>query len=211
MYWEWRMGTRPKGGKLHRYIYIQCLPTFAFSDNIQFIMKDVGTPTSVSDIETGRSNSTIFAIIYFHLYNWYLQARVSLYKLMCCVLSHSNPIYVDSHRRDKFSQSCFTIHIHTHWHTEYPDPTTTSMPRAALISVVCLSILESAVMFVVGVVCGHCCISQRWRESTADKQSKSSTANEHGEDLELKENVAYVYITIHPKRLILSSECIILL
>ena len=81
---------------------MQCLPTFAFSDNIQFIMKDVGTPTSVSDIETGRSNSTIFAIIYFHLYNWYLQARVSLYKLMCCVLSHSNPIYVDSHGRDKF-------------------------------------------------------------------------------------------------------------
>ena len=33
-----------------------CQHYFAFSDNIQFIMKDVGTPTGVSDIETGRSN-----------------------------------------------------------------------------------------------------------------------------------------------------------
>ena len=69
------------------------------------------------------------------------------------------------------------------------------MLRTALISVVCLSILISAVTFVVGVVCGHC-ISQR-RESTASKQSREQKSNATNEDLDLKENVAY--ITLHPK------------
>ena len=43
------------------------------------------------------------------------------------------------------------------------------------------------------VVCGYC-INQRLRMSTASKQSKSSATctNERGEDLELKENVAYI-------------------
>ena len=68
--------------------------------------------------------------------------------------------------------------------------------RAAMISVVCLSVLVSAVMFVVGVVCGHC-ISQRWRVSTAGKQRKERESSATNEDLELKENVAYV--TLHPK------------
>ena len=79
-----------------------------------------------------------------------------------------------------------------------PDPAT-PMLRSALISVVCLSILISAMTFVVGIICGHC-ISLRLRVSTAGKQSKkqeSSAINEQGEDLELKENVAY--ITLHPK------------
>ena len=77
------------------------------------------------------------------------------------------------------------------------DPAT-AMLRAALISVVCLSIILSAVMFVIGFVCGHY-LSQRWRKSTASKEQESrlSPTYEHGEDLELKENVAY--ITLHPK------------
>ena len=78
-----------------------------------------------------------------------------------------------------------------------------SMLRAALISVVCSSILISAVMFVVGLVCGYL-ISQKWRKSTASKQSKeqksrTSATFERREDLELKDNVAYSYITLHPK------------
>ena len=74
------------------------------------------------------------------------------------------------------------------------DPAT-AMLRAALISVVCLSIIISAVMFVIGFVCGHY-LTQRWRKSIAAEQDSCPT-NEHGEDLELKENVAY--ITLRPK------------
>ena len=55
------MGTRFKGGKLH-----VCMP-FAFSEN-NIIVKDEGTQTSVSGIDTCRSNN----IIYFQqaLYNF---------------------------------------------------------------------------------------------------------------------------------------------
>ena len=76
------------------------------------------------------------------------------------------------------------------------DPAT-AMLRAALISVVCLSIIISAVMFVIGFVCGHY-LSQRWRKSTGSKEQESglSPTNDCGEDLELKENVAY--ITLRP-------------
>ena len=59
------MGTKPKGGKLHRYVCDVCQHYFAFSDNIQYIIKDAGTPTSVSDIETGRSK----LIVYYFCYN----------------------------------------------------------------------------------------------------------------------------------------------
>ena len=95
-----------------------------------------------------------------------------------------------------YSFLSFTIHP---WHVRQPTDlfdSTISTLRAALISVVCLSILTSAVMFVVGAVCGHY-ISLRWRVSTAGKRRKEQKSSAINEDLELKENVAYV--TLHPK------------
>ena len=85
--------------------------------------------------------------------------------------------------------------IYAHQHAEMCDPAT-AMLRAALISVVCLSIIISAVMFVVGLVCGLC-LSQRWRESTASEKNKEQESSAVNEDLELKKNVAY--ITLHPE------------
>ena len=71
------------------------------------------------------------------------------------------------------------------------------MLRATLIIVVCLSILTSAVMFVTGFFLWPLHQSKVENVNPYNKQSKSNTANEHGADLELKENVAY--ITIHQK------------
>ena len=71
--------------------------------------------------------------------------------------------------------------------------------RPALISVSCLLIIASVLMFIIGFVCGHC-FSQRKRKFTAQhvEQSVSTpTSSERVEDLELKENVAYV--TLRPK------------
>ena len=69
--------------------------------------------------------------------------------------------------------------------------------RPALISVSCLLVVASVLMFIIGLICGHC-LSQRWRKLIQHKQSMSmSHTTEQVEDLELKENVAYV--TLHPK------------
>ena len=73
--------------------------------------------------------------------------------------------------------------------------------RPALISVSCLLFVASVLMFVIGYICGHLhCFSQRCRKLTRHKQSmptSTATAGEISEDLELKENVAYV--TLRPK------------
>ena len=70
--------------------------------------------------------------------------------------------------------------------------------RPALISVSCLLVVASVLMFIVGFVCGHC-FSQRRRKFTAQHEQSVSTptSSECVEDLELKENVAYV--TLRPK------------
>ena len=71
--------------------------------------------------------------------------------------------------------------------------------RPALISVSCLSVVASVLTFIIGFICGHC-FSQRCRELTQHKQSmptSTAAAGEIAEDLELKENVAYV--TLRPK------------
>ena len=68
--------------------------------------------------------------------------------------------------------------------------------RTALISVTCVLVMMSALTFIIGVVCGHC-LSQRWRKSAATKKNDESPSDPTAEDLELKENVAY--ITIRPK------------
>ena len=84
--------------------------------------------------------------------------------------------------------------IHAIQHTGVPDPATTTMLRTALISVTCLSIIISAMIFIIGFVCGHY-LSQRRRKSAASDLSKermSNTTNERREDLELKENIAYI-------------------
>ena len=79
-----------------------------------------------------------------------------------------------------------------------PSPATmTQMLRTALISVTCVLVMVSALTFVTGFVCGHC-FSQRWRRSSRkNDESLFNPTTEPREDLELKENVAY--ITIHPK------------
>ena len=70
----------------------------------------------------------------------------------------------------------------------------------ALISVSCVAVVASVLMFIIGFVCGHC-FSQRWKKLTQHEQTMSmSTAaasNELEGDLELKDNVAYV--TLRPK------------
>ena len=72
------------------------------------------------------------------------------------------------------------------------------MLRTALISVTCVLVTMSALTFIIGAVCGNY-LGQRWRKSAANKniESPSDPTTEPGEDLELKENVAY--ITIRPK------------
>ena len=76
--------------------------------------------------------------------------------------------------------------------------TTIQILITALISVTCVLVMISALMFIIGFICGHC-FSQRWRKPSPkkDDESPSNLTTEPREDLELKENVAY--ITIRPK------------
>ena len=87
--------------------------------------------------------------------------------------------------------------------TGTPDPspaaTTAQTLRTVLISMTCVLVMMSALMLIVGFVCGHC-ISQRWRKSAGNNNESPSDykpTTEPREDLKLKENVAY--ITIRPK------------
>ena len=81
-------------------------------------------------------------------------------------------------------------------HAGTPDLDNASL-RPALIAVSCLLVVVSVLMLIIGLICGHC-LSQRWRKLTQHKQSMSTNhTTEQMEDLELKENVAYV--TFHPK------------
>ena len=83
-----------------------------------------------------------------------------------------------------------SIHL---YHTGISDPAI-AMLKTALISTTCLYVMTSVLIFIVGFVCGHC-FSLRQRKS--GKESASTPTTEHAEDLELKENVAY--ITVRPK------------
>ena len=74
-----------------------------------------------------------------------------------------------------------------------PDPAN-AMLKTALISITCVLIITSALTFIIGLLCGHY-LSQRYRKS--EKVSVSNPTTERAEDLELKENVAY--ITVRPK------------
>ena len=64
----------------------------------------------------------------------------------------------------------------------------------ALISATCILFVISVLMFITGFTCGH-----YLRKKSANKNAELSTgaANEQVEDLELRENVAYV--TLRPK------------
>ena len=68
------------------------------------------------------------------------------------------------------------------------------MLKIALISITCVLIVMSALVFIIGLLCGYY-FSQRYKKSK--KESSSNPTTERAEDLELKENVAY--ITVHPK------------
>ena len=70
----------------------------------------------------------------------------------------------------------------------------------ALISVSCVAVVASVLMFIIGFVCGYC-FSQRRKTLTQHEQTMSTStaaaSNEQEVDLELKDNVAYV--TLRPK------------
>ena len=66
----------------------------------------------------------------------------------------------------------------------------------ALISVTCILVVISVLMFIVGSICGHY-LSLRRNSANMNAESSTSPASEQVEDLELKENVAYV--TLRPK------------
>ena len=70
----------------------------------------------------------------------------------------------------------------------------------ALISVSCVAVVASVLIFIIGFVCGHC-FSQRRKKLTQHEQTMSTStaaaSNEPEVDLELKDNVAYV--TLRPK------------
>ena len=83
-----------------------------------------------------------------------------------------------------------SIHL---YHTATPDPAI-AMLKIALISVTCLYVMTSVLIFIVGFVCGHCF---SLRQTKSEKESASNPTTERTEDLELKENVAYV--TVRPK------------
>ena len=73
--------------------------------------------------------------------------------------------------------------------------TTAKTLRTSLICVTCILVLVSIVMFIIGYICGHC-FSQRWRKPSGKKDDESplNLTTEPREDLELKENVAYITI-----------------
>ena len=87
--------------------------------------------------------------------------------------------------------------MHTLQHTGMPDPANATL-KVSLISITCVLVVISVLMFVIGFICGHC-FSQRQRKSETiqHQESVSNPTTEHVEDLELKENVAY--ITLRPK------------
>ena len=67
--------------------------------------------------------------------------------------------------------------------------------RPALISVSCLLVVVSLLMFIIGFIRGHCFNQGRHGKLTQQERSRAEStaaASEHVEDLELKENVAYV-------------------
>ena len=66
----------------------------------------------------------------------------------------------------------------------------------ALISVTCVLVVISVLMFIVGLICGHY-LSLRRNFANKNAESSTSPTNEQVEDLEQKENVAYV--TLRPK------------
>ena len=70
----------------------------------------------------------------------------------------------------------------------------------ALISVSCVAVVASVLMFIIGFICGHC-FSQRRKKLTQHEQTMSTStaaaSNEQEGDLELKDNVTYV--TLRPK------------
>ena len=76
--------------------------------------------------------------------------------------------------------------------------TAAEMLRTALISMACVLVVVSVVIFTIGFICGHC-FSQRWKKTLGKKDDESllNLTAEPKEDPELKENVAY--ITIRPK------------
>ena len=71
----------------------------------------------------------------------------------------------------------------------------------ALISMISVLVVISVLTFIIGFICGQCYV--RRKPAAANKNAESSKSGpvneqvEHVEDLELKENVAYV--TVCPK------------
>ena len=88
-----------------------------------------------------------------------------------------------------------------YWEVYFLQHTAAGKPNVpALISVLCVAVVASVLMFIIGFICGHC-FSQRRKKLTQHEQTMSTStaaaSNEPEGDLELKDNVAYV--TLRPK------------
>ena len=111
------------------------------------------------------------------------------------------------HHKPKLKVICLSINITidisiNHWEVYFLQhtgkPNSNNVP--ALISVSCVVVVASMLMFIIGFVRGHC-FSQRRKKLTQHEQTMSTSpaaaSNEPEGDLELKDNVAYV--TLRPK------------
>ena len=113
------------------------------------------------------------------------------------------------HHKPKLKVICLSINIIdnncisiNYWEVYFLQhtgkPNSDNVP--ALISVSCVAVVASVLMFIIGFVCGHC-FGQRRKKLTQHEQtistSTAAASNEQEGDLELKDNVAYV--TLHPK------------
>ena len=109
------------------------------------------------------------------------------------------------HHKPKLKVICLSINIIdisiNYWEVYFLQHTAAGKPNVpALISVSCVAVVASVLMFIIGFVCGHC-FSQRRKKLTQHEQTISTStvaaSNEPEVDLELKDNVAYV--TLRPK------------
>ena len=113
------------------------------------------------------------------------------------------------HHNPKLKVICLSINIITdisinYWEVYFLQHTAAGKPNSdnvpALISVSCVAVVASVLMFIIGFICGHC-FSQRRKILAQHEQTMSTStaaaSNEPEGDLELKDNVAYV--TLRPK------------
>lgn len=80
-------------------------------------------------------------------------------------------------------------------HTGVSNPSIATL-RTALISVTCVLVMLLLLTFITGFVCGHYFTQTLRKPANKNDGSLPDPTTEHGGDLELKENIAY--ITLRP-------------